>query len=503
MATVVGILDRDSWSARTDNIVVADPAAKTLTWVPRDLWCPALGDRINEAFCLAGFAGLFHALRVLGIQCDHGLVLRRSATEHAAAKISVEVPVTEPLDFLYPLAPLRPIEQGHKMISFRPPAERLENERLHQWVGARRGESPKSSDLDRITRQQVLLRALLEQPFDFKSVVAEPDLVRISAAAALAELASVESSWRMNAVADLRYETIDGKSVLVKRDEPLRPADTESPQLAVLVLALGAPSTAVETIRSLQAQDLAVEVVVVNSGGGGMAQKLARQGIDVTVLDREECLNPGAARNIGINVTTAPLLAFLAADSVVNPGWARRLVFVHQAGVAATGSALENPHPHNPIAWAGHFASWHRWVTASLRGGVSYERRLFDTYGLYRDDLPFGEEREFLARLPPELRPDPSVKIRVIRLNPTRLSELISQQYLLGAQVNGIRNDPANSACSFSLWRAPLERAWRACRNVKNRAAIFLALPLIPIALATYCLGGLAGHLAKSRDRRP
>ena len=452
MTTVVGILDRDSWSARTDNIVVVDPSTKTLTWVPRDLWCPALGDRINEAFCLAGFAGLFHALRLLGIECDYGLVLRRSATERAAAKMSVEVPVTEPLDFLYPLAPLRPIEQGHKLISFRPPVERLEKERLHQWVGARRGNSRESSDLDRITRQQVLLRALLEQRFDFKSVVAEPNLVRISAAAALEELASVDSSWRMNVVADLRYETIDGKSVLVKSDEPLRPAVTESPQLAVLVLAFGAPSTAVQTIRSLQAQTLGVEVVVVNSGGGGMAQRLARQGIDVTVLDREEWLNPGAAKNIGIKATTAPLLAFLAADSVVAPGWARRLVFVHQAGVAATGSALENPHPHNPIAWAGHFASWHRWVTASLRGGVSFERRLFEIYGLFCDDLPFGEDREFHARLPPELRPDPSVKIRAIRLNPTRLSELISQQYRRGAQVKGI-----------SATIPPIRRAVLAC----------------------------------------
>ena len=57
MATVVGILDQDSWSARTDNIVVADPVAKSLTWIPRDLWCAVLGDRINEAFALAGIPG--------------------------------------------------------------------------------------------------------------------------------------------------------------------------------------------------------------------------------------------------------------------------------------------------------------------------------------------------------------------------------------------------------------------------------------------------------------
>jgi anionic cell wall polymer biosynthesis LytR-Cps2A-Psr (LCP) family protein len=222
MATVVGILDRDSWSARTDNIVVADPVAKALIWIPRDLWCPALRDRINEAFALAGFAALLYALRELGIQCDYGVVLRRSATERAAAGISVEVPVDEPLNFLYPLAPTRPIEQGHKLISFRPPAECLEGERIHQWIGARMAEDRKGSDLDRIRRQQVFLRALLEQRFDFGSVVADANLVRISDGAALKELASVDSSWRMEALSDLRYESIDGKSVLIKRDEPLR-----------------------------------------------------------------------------------------------------------------------------------------------------------------------------------------------------------------------------------------------------------------------------------------
>ena len=105
-------------------------------------------------------------------------MLRRGATERAAAAISVEVPIDEHIDFLYPLVPTRPIEEGHKLIHFDPPSERLEGERIHQWIGARLAQERKSSDLERIQRQQVFLRALLQQSFDFKSLITDPKLVR-------------------------------------------------------------------------------------------------------------------------------------------------------------------------------------------------------------------------------------------------------------------------------------------------------------------------------------
>ena len=241
MATVVGILDRDRWSEDTDNIVIADPADKTLTWIPRDLWCPSLGDRINTAFHVGGIARLVSALRELGFACDHGLVLRRSATERAAMSISVEVPVSEPVEFWYPLHPTQLLEDGQKVVSFRPPSERLESERIHQWVGARTGiarEGIRLQDTDwhRMRRQQIFLRALLEQHFDFSTLVADKDLVRISGEDALRELASIDASWRMQSFEDTRDETIDGKVVLVKRSKQAALNNSSTPQLAVVTV---------------------------------------------------------------------------------------------------------------------------------------------------------------------------------------------------------------------------------------------------------------------------
>ena len=109
-----------------------------------------------------------------------------------------------------------------------------------------------------------------------------------------------------------------------------------------------------------------------------MGRLLAQHGVNAEVLEREEILSSGAAKNLGIRATRAPLVAFLTADCSVRPDWSRRRVFVHQAGLPAIGSTLENAHPQNPIAWAAHFATWARGVRSPLRGGLSYERSIFD-----------------------------------------------------------------------------------------------------------------------------
>ena len=82
----------------------------------------------------------------------------------------------------------------------------------------------------------------------------------------------------------------------------------------MVVLVVGASELAVDAVRSLLTQDPPVEILVVNSGGGGMAARLAAHGLDVPVIEREERLFVGGARNIGIEATRAPYVAFLASD---------------------------------------------------------------------------------------------------------------------------------------------------------------------------------------------
>lgn len=221
---VVAVLDRDSWKANTDIIVVANPKTRSLTWIPRDVWAYRFANRINRAFAVRGGGGraLMTGLKDLGFPCRGFVCLRRAASEGALADLRVTVPVEERLDFWYPLHPTRPIEEGRKQITFSPPEEVLEGERIHQWIGARVGFNRGGSDFYRLKRQQTLLKVLLAQGFDFGKALADPHLVRSSGPDAIATLATIDDSWTLGTFSDVEGASIDGKSVLLPKSVALR-----------------------------------------------------------------------------------------------------------------------------------------------------------------------------------------------------------------------------------------------------------------------------------------
>jgi len=210
VSTVVTVMDREGPDANTDVIVLVEPSRRRLLWIPRDVWCPALGDRVNAAFKLGGHDALIGALAELRVRADRSVCVSRPAAGEALRGLSVQVPVSRSLVLRYPLAPEQPIEDGEKLVRFDPPAEILQGERIHQWIGARFELDRPSSDLERIARQQVFVRALLEQGFDFSQVVAST-----SGPDAFDDLGAVEPTWRFSTLPRLRPATIDGKSVLI------------------------------------------------------------------------------------------------------------------------------------------------------------------------------------------------------------------------------------------------------------------------------------------------
>jgi anionic cell wall polymer biosynthesis LytR-Cps2A-Psr (LCP) family protein len=221
-------MDRDSWTANVDNIVVIDGRSRRLVWIPRDLWSKAVGDRINAAYERGGHELLRSAVREHGLPAESSVVLLRSAVERALEGLSVTVPVDRRRRYWYPLGPTRRLEDGRKLIGFDPPRETLEGERIHQWVGARRSAdvpAPALPDIDRIERQQVLVRTLLEDGFAFSRTMEDSNLVSISGSRALDELAAVRADWdfQTHKRKRLRPATVEGKMVLIPdRRLPLR-----------------------------------------------------------------------------------------------------------------------------------------------------------------------------------------------------------------------------------------------------------------------------------------
>lgn len=213
---VVCVTDRDAFDTNTDNIAIVDPSLRRILSVPRDLWDHRNGRRVNRAWAEGGFPALQDSLAAVGLHVDAGLNIRRSAVEAALDGVRVTVPVERPLVFLYPLAPQLPIEDGAKVVRFDPPSVELSGERIHQWLGARYSPRGPESDLGRIGRQQLLVRRLLEDGFDFRRLLADPDRISVSDSSVWQTLQSVDTTWSSAIVDGLIDRRIDGKAVLVR-----------------------------------------------------------------------------------------------------------------------------------------------------------------------------------------------------------------------------------------------------------------------------------------------
>jgi len=162
MIFAIGIMDRDSWKARTDIVVVVDIVKKTITWVPRDVYIETIQNRINTAYAKGGADYLKGALISLGFDIDAVIcVLPKAVNAYIQTIDSIQVKLNKKIEFNYPLHRHKPIEEGSRKISFdKLPV--LSGDRIHEWIGAR--SSPRAeyaSDLFRIVRQMHIVQQLI------------------------------------------------------------------------------------------------------------------------------------------------------------------------------------------------------------------------------------------------------------------------------------------------------------------------------------------------------
>jgi glycosyltransferase involved in cell wall biosynthesis len=286
---------------------------------------------------------------------------------------------------------------------------------------------------------------------------------------------------------------------------PLPPRDpSEGPELACVVMSLGNPPSLVPAVRSLLDQDEPVEIVVVNSGGGDPAASLKVAGIDARVISHASLLWPGATRNEGILATRAPYLAFLAADCIAEPGWAAGRLARHRAGSLMVSSAVTNLTARNLWSWVSHVALFSTRMpglpaSRAVHYGISYDRRLFDRFGIFREDLRVGEDSELnerLAGVPVDWAPD----VRASHAHPVSLRGLLGDQRARGGRMaTGLRRltggDLRWRVARNAVARIPAlaRAAWRGCLP-GERAFVAAAVPFLLPAAASYALGALGAR---------
>jgi glycosyltransferase involved in cell wall biosynthesis len=281
----------------------------------------------------------------------------------------------------------------------------------------------------------------------------------------------------------------------------------QSPQLAVVVISVGAPAELVQAVGSLLAQPERLEIVVVNSGGGDPRTLLRRFGERIRIVSVERRLWPGAARNVGIAQTKAPFVAFLASDCTALKGWAAWRLNHHIAGAAAVASALVSKQPRNPFAVASHVSLFARRLPGvnagdALRYGCSFARSLFDDYGHFREDIRTGEDTEFAARLPDRLRPIWAPQVRAAHNSPTTFTSMLLDQYVRGRRTAATRAalslpEPSGSVrFAYSRFVTSMKLALRATKG-RQRLAIASLSGLIVCCAVANALGMARGGLSE------
>ena len=279
-------------------------------------------------------------------------------------------------------------------------------------------------------------------------------------------------------------------------------------ELACVVLSYRDEPFLVEAVHSVINQGAPIEVVVVNSGGGDPAGRLAAAGLDVPVHSFADRLFPGAARNVGIERTHAPYLAFLAADCLAAPGWAAARLSEHRAGAAAVASPLTNAYPASSVAWASLLLLHNRRLAATkpdqrLLYSLSYHRSLFDRFGRFREDLRAGEDTEFNARFRGITRTVLAHDAVTAHRYPTELGAMLDDAFRRGrlqAQMQGrIEGGPRNVKVAIRAPRNVL-RALVVCGRSPRpqRRALLWAWPLVVTAGVAH----MAGALSAPRNRK-
>jgi GT2 family glycosyltransferase len=123
-----------------------------------------------------------------------------------------------------------------------------------------------------------------------------------------------------------------------RADMPTGNAMDSPPRLSVVIPHLNEPGDLRRCLLSLVEQrrdGIDFEIIVVDNGSAQLPTQ-ACAGLPNVHLHREATPGPGPARNFGASVSRSELIAFIDADCVACPGWARSII-EHMEQHPATG----------------------------------------------------------------------------------------------------------------------------------------------------------------------
>lgn len=286
--------------------------------------------------------------------------------------------------------------------------------------------------------------------------------------------------------------------------------------LTVVVIGYRSQPGLRNAVRSLLEQDEKAEIVVVNSGGGDVRTLLATYSEHLRIINIEQPLYAGAARNVGIDASEAPYVAFLAGDCIARPGWMRARLARHRRGSRAVASAIVHGDDSN-LAIAAHIALFGARSPGvppqqALRYGASYDRQVFREFGYFDPALRISEDTDFARRTGRTIHPTWDPGVQTEHTGPRDRWRFALEMYGRGRRAARHAKDDGDR----SIWR--WSRFMKIFASIRRRLAIAdkIALEILKIdarrmagvrrhllpATLAYEIGGFAGLLDRQRAMR-
>lgn len=283
------------------------------------------------------------------------------------------------------------------------------------------------------------------------------------------------------------------------------------PELACVVLHVRGEPGLPAAVRSVLEQSEPVELVVVSSGGPGAATALRRARLDVRVIEHEERLLPGAARNVGVAATSAPYVAFLASDCVASPGWAAGRLREHRRGAVGVACAMASTDPRSTASNAALLLLHNRRLPATpphlrLFYGMSYSREALERIGAFRPDVRAGEDSQLNTALRRELTTAFAADVVCRHRYPTSTRALVldmARRGTLRAAIRRARGEDPDWSLAVSALRnvrRALDQAHMTPEPAQRRAFL-AARPLVVAGGLAYAAGVAAERWSPSRHR--
>ncbi|MEK6280858.1 MAG: glycosyltransferase [Acidobacteriota bacterium] len=184
------------------------------------------------------------------------------------------------------------------------------------------------------------------------------------------------------------------------------------------------------------------DIIVVDSSQDQTPQIVEREFPSVQLIRLEKRTFAGAARNVGVQATSATFCVMIDSDCIAAPDLIERMVARHsEAEYAVVGGSVRNGTPGSLSGWIGYLMEFKELMPSTpLRlvrnvptGNAAYRREVFKRHGYFDDDLWLTEDLLFNWKLysaGERLLFDPAIE--VTHLNRTGWRNVFKYQVNLG-----------------------------------------------------------------------